>query len=97
MPTDNYVMSNTPDESRKDDKQQPKAPSSIATPRFKRGLKGFLSDTNRELKKVSWPSRKETTRLTFVVLSLVVVVAVMLSLMGWVSDTFVLLITKGSA
>jgi preprotein translocase SecE subunit len=90
-------MSNTPDDPKNEGLDRPKAPSSIATPKFKRGLKGFLSDTSREMKKVNWPTKKETNRLTFVVLSLVVVIAVMLSMMGWVSDTFVALITKGHA
>lgn len=84
-------MSNAPDEQQ----DKPKPPSSIATPKFKRGLKGFIADTRREMKKVTWPSRKETNRLTFVVLSLVVACAVMLSVMGWFSDVVVQIITKG--
>lgn len=83
--------------SSKDDSQnQPKSPTSIATPKFKRGLKGFFTETSREMKKVNWPTKKETTRLTFVVISLCVVVAGLLSGMGWVAGTFVDLVTKGS-
>jgi preprotein translocase subunit SecE len=90
-------MSNEPGD-RKDDKvDRPKAPGTIATPKFKRGLKGFFTETRREMNKVTWPSRKETNRLTFVVLSLVVIIAVTLSLMGWASDTIVTIITKGRA
>ena len=93
---DSYVMSNAPLDPKKDDKQdKPKPPGSIATPKLKRGLKGFFHDTSREMKKVNWPAKKETNRLTFVVLSLVIIIAVMLSLMGWASDTLVTLITKG--
>ncbi|MFI5385815.1 MAG: preprotein translocase subunit SecE [Fimbriimonadales bacterium] len=88
-------MSNSPEDSNKDTPDKPRLPSSIATPKFKRGLKGFFTDTSREMKKVNWPTRKETTRLTFVVLSLVVFIALMLSGMGWISDTLVILITKG--
>jgi preprotein translocase SecE subunit len=89
-------MSNDSGDPRKDDKlEKPKAPSSIATPKFRRGFKGFVTETRREMNKVTWPSRKETNRLTVVVLSLVVVIAVMLSLMGWASDTIVAIITKG--
>lgn len=89
-------MSNDPSDPKKGGgKDKTKLPAAIATPKFKRGLKGFVADTNREMKKVSWPTRKETTRLTSVVLSLVVLVAVMLSLMGWASSTIVDLITKG--
>jgi len=89
-------MSNSSDDPKKDDRQdKPKPAVSIATPKFKRGLKGFFTDTSREMKKVNWPTKRETSRLTFVVLSLVVVIAVMLSIMGWASDTFVAVITKG--
>jgi preprotein translocase subunit SecE len=89
-------MSNEPGDPRKDDKlEKPKAPSTIATPKFKRGLKGFITETRREMNKVSWPSRKETNRLTFVVLALVILIAIMLSVMGWASDTIVAIITKG--
>jgi len=89
-------MSNEPNEPKKDGGQgKPKPPTAIATPKFKRGLKGFVADTKREMNKVNWPTKKETTRLTSVVLSLVIVIAVMLSLMGWASDTVVALITKG--
>jgi preprotein translocase SecE subunit len=73
----------------------PKGPASIATPKFKRGMKGFLTETKREMKKVNWPSKKETNRLTFVVMSLVVGLALMLSAMGYVADTLITLITKG--
>ena len=81
---------------KEDSQDQPKVPSSIATPKFKRGVKGFFTETSREMKKVNWPTKKETSRLTFVVMSLVVIVATMLSGMGWVADTFVTLVTKGS-
>ncbi len=82
--------------SNKDDSQdKPKLGGAIATPKFKRGIKGFLTDTSREMKKVTWPTRKETSRLTVVVISLVVIIAVMLSLMGWVSDGLVAIVTKG--
>ncbi len=89
-------MSKSPDDQNQDSGQdRPKAPSSIATPKFKRGLKGFLTDTSREMKKVNWPTKKETNRLSFVVLSLVVFVATLLSLMGWISDAFIQIVTKG--
>jgi len=78
-----------------DSNDRPKPATAIATPKFKRGLKGFLTDTNREMKKVIWPARRETSRLTFVVLSLCVIVAVMMFVMGWMSDTLIAVLTKG--
>jgi len=87
---DDYAMST------KDDSQpRPKLPSTIATPKFKRGLKGFLTDVSREMKKVHWPTRRETNRLTFVVLTLCILIAVMLQLMGWFADTIIAILTKG--
>ena len=76
--------------------QGPKQPSSIPIPKSKRGMKGFFTDVNRELKKVNWPSRPETNRLTGVVLAVCVMMAVLLLAMGEVAQTFVSLITKGT-
>lgn len=73
----------------------PKTPTSIATPKMKRGLKGYIAETKREMKKVIWPSNRETTRLTFVVLCLVIFLAIMLSAMGYVADVMINVITKG--
>jgi preprotein translocase SecE subunit len=89
-------MSKGPEDPKKADKTpQPKTATALPTPKLRRGLKGFIADVSREMKKVSWPTKKETNRLTMVVLSLVVTVAVMLSLMGWASHVIVALITKG--
>ena len=86
-------MSDTPEQ--KSPIARPRAGSSVATPKFKRGLKGFIAETRREMKKVVWPTRKETTRLTVVVLALVILIGAGLSFMGWVADTGVSLITQG--
>lgn len=39
-------------------------------------LSGFLKDVVSEMRKVSWPKRKELTRYTIVVLSTVVFMAI---------------------
>lgn len=54
--------------------------ATIALPKFKRGTKGFFAEVKREIKKVNWPTREETTRLTGVVLT--VCGLVVLILMG---------------
>ncbi|MBS1705975.1 MAG: preprotein translocase subunit SecE [Armatimonadetes bacterium] len=46
------------------------APSHIPIPKSKRGLKGFWQDTVTEMKKVHWPARHDTNRLTGVVVIL---------------------------
>jgi preprotein translocase SecE subunit len=47
------------------------------------------------MRKVSWPSRHETLRLSGVVLALCIMVTVYLSVLGYVFDMFVNLMTKG--
>lgn len=42
---------------------------SLPLPGSKRGVRGFIAEVGRELKKVSWPKRQETNRLTGVVLA----------------------------
>lgn len=89
-------MSTGPEDPKKGDKTpQPKTATALPTPKMRRGFKGFMADVSREMKKVNWPTKKEANRLTFVVLSLVVSVSVMLSLMGWASHVLVSLVTKG--
>ncbi|CAG9622237.1 preprotein translocase subunit SecE [Sutcliffiella rhizosphaerae] len=45
-------------------------------------LTGFLRDVSREMKKVSWPKRKELTRYTITVITTVAIVAVFF----WIVD-----------
>lgn len=44
----------------------------------------FLKDVRLELKKVSWPSREETTKLTGVVILVSVVIASFLGLLDFI-------------
>lgn len=44
---------------------------------------GFLKDVRIELKKVSWPNRRETFRLTAVVILISVVLAAFLGLLDF--------------
>ena len=67
----------------------------VPTPRSRRGVKGFFAEVGREMRKVSWPSRHETLRLSGVVLALCIMVTVYLSVLGYVFDMFVNLMTKG--
>lgn len=54
-------MSNTPE-----GPAQVKA-SAVPVPKMKKGLGVFMREAMAEMKKVSWPTKKETTRLTGVV------------------------------
>ena len=77
---------------------EPRKPQgSLPVPRSKRGLKGFISEVGREMKKVSWPTRAETNRLTGVVLSVCVLVGGIMILMSTFFDFVVKMITTGKA
>lgn len=49
--------------------------------RVSTGIRRYFSETIGELKKVNWPSRKEATNLTIVVLIVLVVMSVYLGLL----------------
>jgi preprotein translocase subunit SecE len=46
------------------------------------GLRGYFEDTREELKKVTWPTREEATRLTLIVLVVMIVSAIVLGAIG---------------
>jgi preprotein translocase subunit SecE len=76
---------------------EPRKPQgSVPIPKSKRGLKGFFAEVGREMKKVSWPTKAETNRLTGVVLAVCVMIVIILSAMSTVFDTLVKLLTQGS-
>ena len=56
-------------------KNVPKVASSVATPDTKRGLGAFFADVQREMKKITWPTPPETTRLTSTVIGVCFLVA----------------------
>ena len=63
--------------------QPPDGPTGIATPKFNRGFKSFFSEVGREMRKVNWPPRSETTRLTGIVLAVCGMVLLMLFALNW--------------
>lgn len=74
-----------------------KGRGSVPIPKSKRGLKGFVNEVGREMKKVSWPTRAETNRLTAVVLVVCAGLVALFTGLSVVFDTLVSLLTKGSA
>jgi preprotein translocase SecE subunit len=68
----------------------------LPQPRSRRGPKAYLAEVMREMKKVQWPNRKETTRLTGVVLAVCLIVVAILSGLSWVFGTLVTLLTRGA-
>jgi preprotein translocase SecE subunit len=78
-----------------DEPRKPK--SSVPIPRSRRGLKGFLNEVGREMKKVSWPTRAETNRLTGVVLTVCLLIGTVMITMSTFFDFLVKMITTGKA
>jgi preprotein translocase SecE subunit len=74
-----------------ENKPTPTAASPLAGARKGRGLKSFYGDVMREMKQVTWPNRKETTRLTGNVLSICALIGI--GLWG-LSSIFELIVTQ---
>ncbi|HEY0868329.1 MAG TPA: preprotein translocase subunit SecE [Fimbriimonas sp.] len=74
----------------------PRKQASLPTPDIKRkGPKRFFAEVGREMRKVDWPSRSETNRLTGVVLAVCGLIVAFLTIMGYVFDILITLITTG--
>ena len=58
---------------------QPKVAGSIPLPKSKRGLKGFISEVQREMKKVTWPTFKDVVSSALVVIFCVLFLMVFLA------------------
>lgn len=59
------------------------------------GIKGFVADVSRELKKVQWPTPRETTRLTGVVIAVCAICLVVIFVFSFVVEMLVGMITRG--
>lgn len=63
-----------------------KASGSIAAPNLRRGPKRFFAEVGRELRKVDWPARAETNRMTGVVLAICLIIVTILSSLSYLFD-----------
>jgi preprotein translocase subunit SecE len=61
------------------------SPTKSRGPRF--GVFGFFGEVFGEMKKVTWPSREETTRLTILVLSVSIAIGAMLGVLDLLFTT----------
>ncbi|MBI3721660.1 MAG: preprotein translocase subunit SecE [Fimbriimonas ginsengisoli] len=77
--------------------QTPQKPpgAGIPIPKSRRGMKGFISEVSREMRKVVWPTPKETNRLTGIVLAVCFMIVAVLFALSEVASVFVDLVTKG--
>ena len=53
------------------------------TPSRRFSVFGFFGDVSGELRKVTWPTRQEATRLTMLVIALAAVMGVFLGFFDW--------------
>ena len=81
------VSSDKADKAKKDNKKSDKKPGIFA-----RASKWF-KDMKAELKKVVWPTRKQTINNTLIVLACVLVVAVFIGLFDFIATNAIELIT----
>ena len=49
-----------------------------------RGIRTFIAEAQRELRRVEWPTRKETVRLTGIVIGISLLIAAFLGLFDYV-------------
>lgn len=67
----------------------------VPVPRSKRGFKGFMAEVQRELKKVTWPTKPETNRLTWIVIAVCLMLVVFLTALSYSFGFIINLISKG--
>lgn len=71
------------------------APTSIPIPKVRRGIRQYFRDVSQEMKKVTWPTRTETNRLTGVVLGVCILVVLFLTALSIVFDTIFQVVFRG--
>ena len=67
----------------------------VALPSSRRGVRGFIAETSRELRKVNWPTPRDTTRLTGIVLTVCIGLAMVLLVMSGLFDRIITLLESG--
>lgn len=77
-------------------RNEPIGPGKVPIPKMKGGLGQFFKDVGVEMRKVIWPTRHETVRLTVAVLFVCVLFVVYLWVAGFLVDRAVTFIEKGS-
>ena len=69
--------------------------SRLPIPGSRRGFKGFFSEARAEMTKVTWPTPRETTRLTGVVAAVIGMVVGLLFVLSLIVDFLMNIIVKG--
>lgn len=70
----------------------------LPIPNTKRGMNSFFQGVKREMRKVSWPTYKETNRLFGVVLAVCFLLAGVMTVLGFAFDAIIgILVKRGGA
>jgi len=56
--------------------------------RFGHNIQKYFQETIGELKKVSWPTRREAIRLTWIVIGVILAMAALLGGLDWIYSKF---------
>lgn len=75
---------------------EPTVPSRIAVPKMKGGVGQFFKEVGVEMRKVIWPTRAETLRLTYAVLFVCILFVVYLYVAGYLVNMVIKLLEKGA-
>lgn len=73
----------------------PSTPSGVPTPDTKRGLKNYFIEVQREMKKITWPTPSETTRLTSTVIGVCLLVTAVLFVLSFGFEQILKLLIGG--
>lgn len=65
-----------------DESKVSKPSGTVPVPRMRRGPKAFINEVFREMKRVTWPTRSETNRMTGVVLAICGLIVLVLYIMS---------------
>lgn len=68
----------------------------VPVPSMRRGIKGFYKDVVREMKHVTWPTPRESSRLTGIVLAVCAMIVVLLMFATYFFGAIVHMIVKGA-
>lgn len=75
--------------------EEPKKPQGgLPVPRSGRGVKGYIQEVRREIKKVNWPTVPETYRLTGVVIGVCALLIGILTGLGFIFGRVVDILTN---
>lgn len=77
------------EKSQSPDKEKQQREKINAITRFSEGARRYFRETRGELRRVTWPTREESQRLTLVVIGVTIVFAVFLGALDFVFSTLV--------